>query len=51
MNQCIFIDTSSKILQSAQDFLGAIHTQNRKIVWDSVHKLDYDIPKRNLSMS
>ena len=26
-----------------------IHVQNRKIVWDSVRKLAYDIPKRNIS--
>ena len=31
-------------------FLGSIHLQNRKIVWDSVRKFAYNIPKRNLSM-
>jgi len=31
-------------------FLGTIHLQNRKIVSDSVRKLPYDIPKRNLSI-
>ena len=30
-------------------FLGTIHLQNRKIVSDSVCKLPYDIPERNLS--
>jgi len=28
-------------------FLGTIHLQSCKIVWDSVRKLAYDIPKRN----
>jgi len=28
-----------------------IHLQNCNIVWGSVRKLPYDIPKRNLSMS
>ena len=32
-------------------FLGTIHLQYRKIVWDSVHKLSYDIPEKNLSTS
>jgi len=30
-------------------FLGTIHLQSCKIVWDSVRKLAYDIPKRNFS--
>ena len=30
-------------------FLGMIHLQSCKIVWDSVRKLAYDIPKRNVS--
>jgi len=30
-------------------FIGMIHVQNRKIVWDSVRKLAYDIPKTNFS--
>ena len=29
-----------------QAFLGTIHLQDRKIVWDSVRKSAYDIPKR-----
>ena len=32
-------------------FLGAIHLQNRKIIWDSDRILAYDILQRNLSMS
>jgi len=28
---------------------GTIHLQSCKIVWDSVRKLAYDIPKRNFS--
>jgi len=31
-------------------FLGTIHLQSCKIVWDSVRKLAYDIPKRNLAL-
>jgi len=31
-------------------FLATFHLQNRKIVWDSVSKLAYDIPERNLDM-
>jgi len=39
------------ILQRTQGFfLGMIHLQNCKIVWDSVGKLAYDISNRNLSM-
>jgi len=30
-------------------FLGVIHLQSCKIVWDSVRKLAYNIPKRNFS--
>jgi len=30
-------------------FLGTIYLQSCKIVWDSVRKLAYDIPKRNFS--
>jgi len=26
-----------------------VHLQNRKIVWDSIRKLAYDITKRNIS--
>jgi len=29
-------------------FLGMIHLQNYKFVLDSVHKLAYDLPERNL---
>jgi len=29
-------------------FSGMIHFQNRKIILESVHKLDYDLPTRNL---
>ena len=36
--------------EGARLFLGTIHMQNRKIVWDSVRKLAYDIPERNFSM-
>ena len=38
-------------MKSARLFLGTIHLQNRKIVRDSVCKLAYDIPKRNISTS
>jgi len=31
---------------NSQGFLGTIHLQDRKIVWDSVRKSAYDIPKR-----
>ena len=30
-------------------FLRTTHTQSCKVVWDSVSKLAYDIPKRNFS--
>jgi len=30
--------------EGARLFFGTIHMQNRKIVWDSVRKLAYDIP-------
>ena len=30
-------------------FLGTIYLQYRKIVWDSVHKLSYDIPEKILA--
>ena len=30
-------------------FLSTIRSQNRKIVWDSVRALAYDIPERNFS--
>jgi len=30
-------------------FLGTIHLQNHKIVWDSVRKLAYDVAKTNFS--
>jgi len=30
-------------------FLGTIHLQSCKIVWDSIRKLAYDIPKINFS--
>jgi len=35
--------------EERKDFLGTIHLQNRKIVWDSVRKLAYDIPKIGFS--
>jgi len=35
--------------KGARFFLGTIHSQTCKIVRDSVHKLAYDIPKRNFS--
>ena len=38
------------ILRRAQGFFkGTIHLQSCKIVWGSVRKLAYDIPKRNFS--
>jgi len=41
------IDKTS--VERRKAFLGIIHLQNRKIVRDSVPKLAYNIPKRNLS--
>ena len=35
--------------KGARLFLGTIHLQSCKIVWDGVRKLAYDIPKRNFS--
>ena len=35
--------------QDARLFLGTIHLQTCKIVLDSVRKLTYNIPKRNIS--
>jgi len=35
--------------KDARLFLGTIHLQSCKIVWDSVRKLAYDIPKRNFN--
>jgi len=37
------------LAKNARLFLGTILLQNRKIVWDSVRKLAYNIPKRNIS--
>jgi len=36
-------------MKDARFFLGTIYLQKCKIVRDSVHKLAYNIPKRNLS--
>ena len=36
-------------MKDARRFLGMIYLQYHEIVWDSVHKLAYDIPKKNLS--
>jgi len=35
-------------MKDARLYLGMNHLQNRKIVYDSVHKLTYNILKRNL---
>ena len=35
--------------KGARLFLGTIHLQSCKIVWDSIRKLAYDIPKINFS--
>ena len=35
--------------KGARLFLSTIHLQSCKIVWDSVRKLAYNIPKRNFS--
>jgi len=35
--------------KGARLFLSTIHLQSCKIVWNSVRKLAYDIPKRNFS--
>jgi len=37
------------LTKGARLFLGTIHLQSCKIARDSVHKLAYDVPKRNLS--
>ena len=37
--------------EGARLFLGTIHLQSGKIVWECVRKLAYDIPKRNFSTS
>jgi len=37
-------------MKGARLFLGTVHLQNHKIVSDSVRKLAYDIPERNLIM-
>jgi len=37
-------------MKNAELYLGMIQLQNCKIIWDSVRKLAYDIPKRNLSV-
>ena len=38
------------LTKGARFFLGTIHLQSCKIVWDSVRKLAYNIPKRNFSI-
>ena len=43
------IKFTKHLKKNAWFFLGSIHLQNRKIVWDSEHKLGYDIPGRSLS--
>jgi len=37
--------------ERARLFLSTVHLQNHKIVWDSVHEVEYNIPNRNLSTS
>jgi len=38
------------LMKNERLFLRMIHLWKRKVVWDSVHKLAYDIPNTNLSM-
>ena len=47
----IDVQFTKHLTNGAVLFLGTIHSQNRKIVGDSVRILTYDIPKRNLSKS
>ena len=36
-------------MKNARLFLGTIHSQNCKFVWDTIRKFAYDIPKRYFS--
>jgi len=45
----IDVSFTKHLTKNARLFSGTIHLQNRKIVWDSVRTLAYDIPRRNLS--
>ena len=49
----IYLRRTSNLLniltKNAGLLLSTIHSQNCNIVWDSVYKLAYDIPKRNFS--
>ena len=40
---------AKRVAKGARLFLGTVHWQNHKIIWDSVRVLTYDIPKRCLS--
>jgi len=50
-NAKVTIDVSfiKHLTKNARLFSGTVHLQNRKIVWDSVRKLAYNIPRRTLS--
>ena len=47
-DECLIYKTS--YTKGARLFLGTIHLQSCKIVWDSVRKLAYDIPKKILAL-
>ena len=44
---CFFVAKFNKHLTEKRTYEKLRFTQNRKVVWDSVRKLAYDIPKRH----
>ena len=48
-DRCLIHKTAYEGRKAFLRYTGTIHLQNRKIVCDSVRRLAYDIPKRNLS--
>ena len=48
-NAKVTIDLRRILIYKTRLSLGTIHSQNRKIVCDSVRKFAYDIPDRNIS--